>query len=440
VHRIPQPPVITQEISSTQSARTSVASGGRLSILSEKLSRLSISSNQSGRPSVASDSVLLHKKGESGRLSHSYDDTDTQAITAHYSGRRSSKVPRISSAGIDTQAIGLGSPPGESNSRNIRFQLFPRTSDAVEQSLSSVDQSSTTGIGEDQLSSKRPLAKTDSSQIGNTGRRQSLLRSPSSRCAIPKFPIVGKQISNITRASMPPPEQGLLSPPISSPASSYLIKNKTLRGALGAIMPDLYFVGAACSGNNIGIGTSGNIGAFIGERTNEELPTVEENLHRLHVRIQYDDHRNDLIVNIIEGRYRNQQRRIFFLFVFSVSLAQYLPFDREDSANPYVKLYLRPPVDQKLRQTSVQPQTINPIWNEYFKFGVANETVFKTAKTLYLYIYNYAHASRPECVGEAQIRLTPQTIHGCDLWLTINKQRAVSERIFCVFFYILKES
>ncbi len=90
-----------------------------------------------------------------------------------------------------------------------------------------------------------------------------------------------------------------------------------------------------------------------------------------------------------------------------------------------MKIYLRPPIDQKLRQTSVQPQTINPIWDEYFKFGVAHETIFKTAKTLYFYIYNYAHSSRPECVGEAQIRLTPQIIHGSDLWCTINKQRAV---------------
>ncbi len=93
-----------------------------------------------------------------------------------------------------------------------------------------------------------------------------------------------------------------------------------------------------------------------------------------------------------------------------------------------MKIYLRPPVDQKLRQTSVQPQTINPIWDEYFKFGVAHETIFKTAKTLYFYIYNYAHSSRPECVGEAQIRLTPPTIHGSDLWCTINKQRAVRKQ------------
>ena len=102
--------------------------------------------------------------------------------------------------------------------------------------------------------------------------------------------------------------------------------------------------------------------------------------------------------------------------------------DREETANPYVKLYLRPPIDQKLRQTSVQPQTIHPIWDEYFKFGVTNETVLKTTKTLYFYIYNYARSSRPECVGEAQVRLTSQTIHGCDLWCTINKQRAVRKR------------
>ncbi|CAF4528495.1 unnamed protein product [Rotaria sp. Silwood1] len=419
VHRIPQPPVITQEISSTQSARTSVASGGRLSILSEKLSRLSISSNQSGRPSVASDSVLLQKKGDTSRLSHSYDDSNTQAITAHYSGRRSSKVPRLSTAVIDTQAIGHSSPPGGTNAKNIRFQLFPRTSDVVEQSISSVDQSSTipsgptittattTSIAEEQSpssSSKRQLIKTDSIQNSNSNRRQTLLRSPSSRYAIPKFPMAGKQTGNlVARPSTPLPEQGLLSPPVLPQTPSYLVPNKTLRGALGAIMPDLYFAGTTCTSNS----TTTNVGTGCSERTNDELSTVDENIHRLHVRIMYDDHRNDLVVNIIE--------------------AQYLPFERVDFANPYVKLYLRPPVDQKLRQTSVQPQTTNPIWNEYFKFGVANETVFKTTKTLCFYVYSYAHSSRPECVGEAQIRLTPQTIQGRDLWLTINKQRAEDE-------------
>jgi hypothetical protein len=248
-------------------------------------------------------------------LSHSYDDTDTQAITAHYSGRRSSKAPRLSTVAVETQALGLASPPGGSNFKNIRFQLFPRTSDVVEQSISSVDQSSTTpvvtppstltpGIAEEQTVStlKKQLSKTDSIQNTNTGigRRQSLLRSPSSKYAIPKFPIVGKQIGNTTRASMPPTEQGLLSPPIIPQAPS-LIKNKTLRGALGAIMPDLYFVGTACPGANSGNGISGGIGTGFCERTNDELTTVEENLHRLHIRIQYDDHRNDLLINIIEG-------------------------------------------------------------------------------------------------------------------------------------------
>jgi Ca2+-dependent lipid-binding protein len=115
-------------------------------------------------------------------------------------------------------------------------------------------------------------------------------------------------------------------------------------------------------------------------------------------------------------------------------LAQCLPMDREEAINPYVKIYLRPPIDQKLRQTSVQPQTINPVWDEYFKFGVTNEIITKTTKTLYFYIYNYAHSSRPACVGEAQIRLTSQTMHGCDLWCTINKQRAVIERSLALTF------
>ncbi|CAF0724677.1 unnamed protein product [Adineta steineri] len=416
VHRIPQPPVITQDASSIQSARTSVASGGRLSILSEKFSRLSISSIQSGRPSVASDSVLLHKKGESGRLSHSYDDTDTQAITAHYSGRRSSKAPRLSAAGvIDPQLVGLSSV---TNLKNIRFELFPRTSDVVEQSISCVEQQQqqqpstssviTTSEYVEEPSTftllKRQLSKADSVKSSNTNQRQSLLRSPSTKYAIPKFPVIGKQTSNINRASMPPLDQGFLSPPISRQTNSHLNKDKTLRGALGAIMPDLYFIDTTCAGNSSSNGTSGT---NFNERINDDLSTVEENLHRLHIRIQYDDHRNDLLVNIIE--------------------AQCLPSESEELVNPYVKIYLRPPVDQKLRQTSVQPQTINPIWNEYFKFGVANETVFKTTKTLYFYIYNYAHSSRPECIGEAQIRLTPQTMHGCDLWCPINKQREEDE-------------
>jgi len=67
-------------------------------------------------------------------------------------------------------------------------------------------------------------------------------------------------------------------------------------------MPDLYFVSTTCAGNNPGNSTSGNIASGFSERTNDELSTVEENLHRLHIRIQYDDHRNDLIVNIIEGK------------------------------------------------------------------------------------------------------------------------------------------
>lgn len=104
--------------------------------------------------------------------------------------------------------------------------------------------------------------------------------------------------------------------------------------------------------------------------------------------------------------------------------------EREDLANPYIKIHLRPPIDQKLRQTSVQPQTLNPLWNECFKFAFTKESVLKTVKTLCFYVYNYAHASRPECIGEAQLRLTSQILHnGTDFWCEINKQRAVKNKL-----------
>jgi hypothetical protein len=103
------------------------------------------------------------------------------------------------------------------------------------------------------------------------------------------------------RISLPPSEQSFLSPPLSPQASIHLNKNKTLRGALGAIMPDLYFAGTTCATNNDTNGNNGTVANNSGERMNDELTTVGENLHKLHIRIVYDEHRNDLIVNIIEG-------------------------------------------------------------------------------------------------------------------------------------------
>ena len=114
---------------------------------------------------------------------------------------------------------------------------------------------------------------------------------------------------------MPPLEQGLLSPPMSPTPSSHLNKNKTLRGALGAIMPDLYFTGTTCAANNDG---NGNNGMSASNTTGvEELTTVEEILHRLHIRFVYDEHRNDLVVNIVEGINLREKKSILILFMFN---------------------------------------------------------------------------------------------------------------------------
>ena len=71
--------------------------------------------------------------------------------------------------------------------------------------------------------------------------------------------------------------------------------------------------GTTCAANNDGNGNSGISASNTTERVNDELTTVEENLHRLHIRFVYDEHRNDLVVNIIEGR--NLRRKINFYLV-----------------------------------------------------------------------------------------------------------------------------
>lgn len=301
IYRNHQPPVITQEPSS-HSARTSVASGGRLSILSEKLSRLSISSNHSARASVASDSVLIHKKVDGSRLSHSFEDSDTQAISAYYSHRKNSKGGRLSANDITIPTNHLTT---SNSSKNIRFQLYPRSSDAIERSISSIDQS--TGIIEEENfnSSRRPSARSESNPNPNSGRRQSLFRSPSSRHAIPKFPAVGRSSNSFLRSSISNTEQTLLLPPVSSGTSSNRQQEKTIRAALGAVIPDPYFIQTTCP--NLQQLTD------VEESQQNESTEPDEHLQKLRVRISFDEHRNDLLVNVVEGSFSQMNCSFFFL-------------------------------------------------------------------------------------------------------------------------------
>ncbi|CAF1369584.1 unnamed protein product, partial [Didymodactylos carnosus] len=287
--------------------------------------------------------------------------------------------------------------------KSIRFKLFPN-SDTVEQFIANdmvtsveFNQSTTT---------KSQLRKTNSATQQVTNSRQSLLRSPSARYTIPKFPVRQKSSTISPRVSvaewnsrdtslLSPPEKDIInqrSKSFNSNGNILTIKQmnteSTLRGALGAVSPDMYM-----QRSRVGF-------------LDEDTPIFEENLKKLRLRIQYDDQGNDLIVNIIE--------------------AQGLPtLENKEFANPYVKLYLRPPVDQKLRQTSIQRQTINPCWNEYFKFYIDTADQLKS-KTLFLYIYNYEHNSRAEFIGEIQIKLTQSKTNGNDLWCQITKQKSVS--------------
>lgn len=91
-----------------------------------------------------------------------------------------------------------------------------------------------------------------------------------------------------------------------SPQSSiHVKKNKTLRAALGAITPDLYFANTTCpiyDDQNSNSVTTVNNNGIISEPNDDELTMASDPSHQIHIRIVYDEYRNDLIVNVITGR------------------------------------------------------------------------------------------------------------------------------------------
>ena len=68
---------------------------------------------------------------------------------------------------------------------------------------------------------------------------------------------------------------------------------------------------------------------------------------------------------------------------------------------PFVKLQLDPPVDSKVRQSSIKRQTRNPLFNEYFKFPVGFEEL--RDKSLTFLVFDFDKYSHSELVGEVKV-------------------------------------
>ncbi|XP_036370712.1 synaptotagmin-6 isoform X2 [Octopus sinensis] len=123
---------------------------------------------------------------------------------------------------------------------------------------------------------------------------------------------------------------------------------------------------------------------------------------RLHLRLKYDFRTSDLVVHLIE--------------VHDLMC----PDSTSGFSDPYIKLFLYPEVDERRRQSSVQRRTLNPFFNEFFKFPIPYEDL--QDKSLIFQVFNYDKFSRHSILGEVNVDLnTVETSSSVEIWSDIQR-------------------
>ncbi|KAL3881961.1 hypothetical protein ACJMK2_028343, partial [Sinanodonta woodiana] len=90
--------------------------------------------------------------------------------------------------------------------------------------------------------------------------------------------------------------------------------------------------------------------------------------------------------------------------------------------DPYIKIFLDPVVDERVRQSSVKRKTANPFYNEYFKFPATYDDI--RTRTLVFQVFDYDKYSRHKSIGEVKIDLSKvETSNSVEMWCDILKQQ-----------------
>ncbi|XP_022241854.1 synaptotagmin-1-like isoform X1 [Limulus polyphemus] len=127
---------------------------------------------------------------------------------------------------------------------------------------------------------------------------------------------------------------------------------------------------------------------------------------RLHFRLKYDFDRSDFVVHVIEA-----------LDLGTIS---------ENGFNdPYVKVTLVPEVDTKPRQTEIQRNSSDPVFDEVFKFPVSFDDL--PEKILLLQVFDYDRFSRNDITGEVRVNMCDVDVTTeTEVWSEISKTNKVS--------------
>ncbi len=94
------------------------------------------------------------------------------------------------------------------------------------------------------------------------------------------------------------------------------------------------------------------------------------------------------------------------------------------TSDPYVKLSLEPDPERKIKQSNVQRKTLNPTFNESFKFPMTFEETHD--KTLRMNVYDFDKFSRHDAIGEVTIPLADVDVsREVNVWSDLEDPQAV---------------
>ncbi|MBN3324035.1 SYT1 protein, partial [Atractosteus spatula] len=121
---------------------------------------------------------------------------------------------------------------------------------------------------------------------------------------------------------------------------------------------------------------------------------------RLLYSLEYNTHSSELTVGVKEA-------------------AELKAMDLGGTSDPYVKLYLLPN-KSKVYETKVFRKTLNPVFNEQFKFQVPHSELNES--TLVMQVYDFNRFSKHDIIGELRLQLsTVDWNHVIEEWKDLNE-------------------
>ncbi|XP_073997214.1 synaptotagmin beta isoform X2 [Rhodnius prolixus] len=142
--------------------------------------------------------------------------------------------------------------------------------------------------------------------------------------------------------------------------------------------------------------------------TRPEGPVVvrsENRVGRLHITTKYDFDRSDLHVHLIESE----------------------GIVGGEFSEPYIRLNLDPPVDNRVRQTGTKSES-SPLLDQHYKFPVSHDEL--PCHSLVIQVFDYDRYSRNDIIGQLRIDLAEiDTTSTVEIWGDISKIRKPPEEL-----------